>query len=190
MQYFQLISSETGTISSGTLNIYNGDTVSGTPIYTQSYPQLIILAAGAPITFNITGTAPLVLNNQYTFVFTVDNVDFKYDITAMYPDGETWQDGFPVPNVDLIFTVLINNNLGINEYNQLKKIKIYPNPSNAFIKISNLTSVEKYSIYNLLGEKIIVDSISNDEKIDIQDLANGIYFLKFENGNTLKFLKE
>ncbi|QRM89432.1 T9SS type A sorting domain-containing protein [Lacinutrix sp. WUR7] len=31
---------------------------------------------------------------------------------------------------------------------------------------------------------------TNNKKIDIQNLTNGIYFLKFENGNTLKFIKQ
>jgi hypothetical protein len=32
--------------------------------------------------------------------------------------------------------------------------------------------------------------VSNKEYINIENLTNGLYFLKFENGNTLKFIKE
>ncbi len=32
-------------------------------------------------------------------------------------------------------------------------------------------------------------SISN-QKINIQGLTNGMYFLKFENGHTIRFIKE
>ena len=31
--------------------------------------------------------------------------------------------------------------------------------------------------------------VSSTNKIDIQNLTNGIYFLKFDGGNTLKFIK-
>lgn len=33
-------------------------------------------------------------------------------------------------------------------------------------------------------------SISNQEKINIQNLTNGRYFLKFQNGNTFNFIKK
>jgi hypothetical protein len=67
---------------------------------------------------------------------------------------------------------------------------IYPNPSNDFIQISGFNNPKVYTIYNNLGYKINSGTISNNKKISIQNLANGLYFLKFENGYTLKFIKE
>ena len=49
---------------------------------------------------------------------------------------------------------------------------------------------ESYKVYNILGSGLINGNISNQEKIDIRNLTNGLYFLKFENGNTLKFMKK
>ncbi|RLJ64494.1 putative secreted protein (Por secretion system target) [Lacinutrix venerupis] len=80
--------------------------------------------------------------------------------------------------------------LSTNKFELDNAFKIYPNPSNDYIYILGLTGIEKYTIYNVLGAKIKKGVISNNEKIDIRDFTNGLYFLKFENGNTIKFLIE
>jgi hypothetical protein len=53
-----------------------------------------------------------------------------------------------------------------------------------------LTENEKYTLYNILGNEIHKGVISYNEQIDISDLTNGLYFLKFENGNTLKIFQK
>jgi len=68
--------------------------------------------------------------------------------------------------------------------------KVFPNPSSDFIEITGLTARENYEIYNTLGQEIKKGIVPENKKIDIQNLTNGIYFLKFERGNTLKFIKE
>lgn len=80
--------------------------------------------------------------------------------------------------------------LSINEFNYNNSVSIYPNPSNSFIKVKGLTNVENYILYNNLGQEIKKETISENEKIDIRNLNNGIYFLKFNNGETIKFIKE
>ena len=90
----------------------------------------------------------------------------------------------------------------VNELNQIsptlnvkgnyysKKLFIYPNPSNDFIQVLELQKKENYIIYNSLMHKICIGSISNNERIDIKNLTNGLYFLKLETGKFLKFIKE
>lgn len=81
--------------------------------------------------------------------------------------------------------------LDVNQFELSKNdVKIFPNPASHFIKISGLSKTENYSIYNILGSKISSGKISNNEKIDIQNLSNGLYLLKFNNGNTIKLIKE
>jgi len=50
--------------------------------------------------------------------------------------------------------------------------------------------MENYKIYSILGTEINSGRISNKDKIDILNLTKGLYFLKFGNGNSVKFLKE
>lgn len=83
-----------------------------------------------------------------------------------------------------------DQNLSTNEFELNKNIKLFPNPSSEFLQISNLKSKESYSIYNVLGAEIKNGFISNNEQIDIRNLTNELYFLKFLDGTTIKFLKE
>ena len=109
----------------------------------------------------------------------------KIKITARSSSSsDTWL----IDNVRLLggSGLLNNDEFTINQ----NKIKLYPNPSSDFIKISGLSKNENFSIYNLLGEKIKNGTIGTNEAIDIHNFSDGLYFLKLENGNTIKFLKE
>ncbi|MEG2336103.1 T9SS type A sorting domain-containing protein, partial [Chryseobacterium sp.] len=70
------------------------------------------------------------------------------------------------------------------------KLNLYPNPSTNFIRISGLKNLENYSIFNILGAEISKGTISDKKSIEIQNLKNGVYILKFADGNTLKFIKK
>ena len=59
MENFSLISTNTGTAPAGTLKIFSGATVSGTPIYTQPYGEITIATIGDPLIYSITGNVPL-----------------------------------------------------------------------------------------------------------------------------------
>ncbi len=72
----------------------------------------------------------------------------------------------------------------------LDAVVLYPNPSSNYIHISGLTKTENYRIYNTLGAEIAKGEVANKAAIDIQNLSSGMYFLKFENANVLKFNKK
>jgi hypothetical protein len=78
--------------------------------------------------------------------------------------------------------------LSTNQF-YLNKLNVYPNPTSNSIQITGLTKTEKYKIYNVQGKEMSYGVVSSTNKIDIQNLTNGIYFLKFDGGNTLKFIK-
>jgi hypothetical protein len=77
-----------------------------------------------------------------------------------------------------------------NSTNNTSNLTISPNPSSNFLQISGLTQAVKYKLYNLLGTQISNGIISDNDRIDIQSLTDGLYFLKFENGDAMKFIKE
>lgn len=85
--------------------------------------------------------------------------------------------------------VLNSSTLSTNDFT-LKTIKIFPNPSSDFIEITGPTVIENYEIYNTLGQEIKKGIVLENKKINIQNLTNGIYFLKFDNGNPIKFIKK
>lgn len=82
-----------------------------------------------------------------------------------------------------------NSSVGIKEQNLNSKFFIYPNPATDYIQVSNITTAQKYTVNNILGEEIKKGIVAPNDKIDIKDFSNGVYFLKFENGNSFKFIK-
>ncbi len=74
LEYVQLVSASTGTTSAGTLKIYAGNAVSGTPLYMQSYSEITINTIGDPVRVDITGTVAVTSGNEYIFELDIDNL--------------------------------------------------------------------------------------------------------------------
>jgi hypothetical protein len=53
-----------------------------------------------------------------------------------------------------------------------------------------LTTTTFYSVYNILGKRVLEGTVSDNQKIYVQNFKSGIYFLKLENGKTIKLIKE
>ena len=88
------------------------------------------------------------------------------------------------------FSLELNSVLSVIDVTN-ENVKLYPNPSNlGFIGVNGIKSMQDYIIYNSLGKETIIGKISENERIDIKNLTNGLYFLKFENRISLKFIKE
>jgi len=71
-----------------------------------------------------------------------------------------------------------------------QNVNLFPNPSNNFIQLQGLQESIAYKIYSSIGQLINKGVISNEERIGIQKLSNGLYFLKLDNMSALKFVKE
>ena len=81
----------------------------------------------------------------------------------------------------------------VNEAHSLQVI-VYPNPTNGEFTVYNLPASSELMITNLLGEIIFQKYInSKQEKINIKNAANGIYFLQIRSANRIstgKIIKE
>jgi sugar lactone lactonase YvrE len=89
-----------------------------------------------------------------------------------------------------IDNLVIDNTLNIEKLTNVNDLKISPNPSHNYIYISGLSKRKNYSIYNTLGSEIKKGVISEGENISINNFSNGLYFLKLDKGNTIKFIKK
>lgn len=101
-------------------------------------------------------------------------------------DGNTAQLGI---NVD---DFVIEGALSNQEF-ELKNIAIFPNPSSGIYNISSGDkAIDKIEIYDVSGKTIkTINNFSNsnsENKLDINEISNGIYFLKItsENQKTIK----
>jgi len=93
---------------------------------------------------------------------------------------------------------LINTKFGvtaaIGDINIKENIKVYPNPTNGIIMLSNTNNLKlaEVELFNVLGQSIMKINPKNNA-IDMSHLGNGMYFLNIENeqGNkgTFKILK-
>ncbi|HKK61034.1 MAG TPA: T9SS type A sorting domain-containing protein [Bacteroidales bacterium] len=63
---------------------------------------------------------------------------------------------------------------------------LYPNPSENTLNIRTENFVEKYSIYNACGSKVMEGSGST---IDVSPLESGMYFIRMNDSSTSKFIK-
>ena len=141
-------------------------------------------------------------NELYIAEYNGDKIS-KIDITATTPTAtdvvdveEPWY--LIIDNNILYITettgtvskLTLSTTLSTNDIINKKSVKIFPNPSVDYIQIQGLIKSENYRIYNVIGSEISKGSINTNEKIDVRNYSNGLYFLKFENGDTIKFLKE
>lgn len=99
-------------------------------------------------------------------------------VTA-YSNSSVWQD-----------FVVINGTLNIDSLEKKLDIKLFPNPVTNNISISGLKTAENYKIYDVLGKQVSSGVVSNNTPIHIENYVSGLYFLKIENSNAIKFIKK
>lgn len=186
-----------GIVPAGTLNILEGNDLNNiNSIYSQPHDEIQIPVSGFPIRIDLTDDLFLEEGVQYTFEFTVDQVGAFGSIEPEdYEGGIILENRFmSFPLADFQFTVSLFDepvsNLSIEDVINENTISIFPNPTTEFIQVSGLNLQEDYTIYSILGAEVKSGSISNQEQINVSDLANGLYVLRLNNGRTIKFLKQ
>ena len=93
------------------------------------------------------------------------------------------------------FNVQVNAFVGINDLSEIG-INIYPNPTTGIVNI-NLTGLKDLSGLSLQITDVTGKIIYSKDKaynvstlqIDLSNNANGIYFIKFQNSETVKTVK-
>ena len=113
------------------------------------------------------------------------------EIVELYYDDLVYSSSQDLEIVELYYDDLDYSisTLSLNDINTKTKIIIFPNPSKDFIQITGLNKIENYRIYNTIGAEMKNGIISDNKKIEIKNFSNGLYFMKFDNGYTLKFMK-
>lgn len=85
----------------------------------------------------------------------------------------------------------IDTTLGIeSNHFSSNKLSISPNPASNYLTVSEETTAKQYEIYNVLGAKISDGSFINSNQINVENLKNGVYLLKVDNYNAIKFIKQ
>ena len=124
---------------------------------------------------------------SFQVIFPLDvATEYYWRVRAIW-DGDTtnWSEtrNFFTPFPDGIMDNILN----------YENVNIYPNPSNGFLNVE-LEAVEKsivrVSVMDLLGQKVFDNEFRFSEgietqKIDLNNLENGLYIIKLENENRI-----
>jgi len=79
--------------------------------------------------------------------------------------------------------------LSIEDFN-VENISALPNPTSDFVEISGLTEPVNYTIYNISGAVLGKGIVANNEKISVQYLSAGTYFLVLDDSKVIKIVKK
>lgn len=133
----------------------------------------LTLVAGTPISGQISASL--------TGTFIEENNDIEVVVFIQNPTTKEVMQSFKATDV-----------LSVNE-NLLTSVKLYPNPTQDYFKISNINNAE-ITITDTMGKVVMfVNDVNESQEINVASLNKGIYFIniKTENLNqTLKFSKK
>jgi hypothetical protein len=96
-----------------------------------------------------------------------------------------------VYNGDDLFQNYCSYNISINE-TEINSIKLYPNPATDFLKIENISDKTGIAIYSIDGKLQKSLTVPENGIVKINELVEGIYFIKFQNDKGIvckKFIK-
>ena len=79
--------------------------------------------------------------------------------------------------------------LNVEEF-EYQKIEMYPNPTSGKLYFKGIHKDTAYTIYSLLGKKVLYGKIIDDSFINLSHLNDGLYIVRLENGFNYKFVKE
>ena len=89
--------------------------------------------------------------------------------------------------------VIDGTNLGVSE-NSIAGFSYYPNPTTGVLNLSSAENIERVSLYNLLGQRVLGDRVeATSSQLDLSGLSPGTYLMEVTvNGQTgtYKVLKD
>lgn len=135
--------------------------------------------------------------NLHDFSFTFPesySASYYYWESSFDMDGPwKWQATYQGQTVTHTFNV---GTLGVDE-NDFNSTSIFPNPFKNLVNISSDTKVQKATIADMLGKKMLVINNNSSEgikEINLEVLSSGMYFLTLEGDvnqkKTIKLIKE
>ncbi|WP_191963396.1 M43 family zinc metalloprotease [Flavobacterium luteum] len=153
--------------------------------------------ADTPETFDSYGDCPTFPSNQYACVTTTNGsmfmnyMDYVDDACmAFFTLGqkEVMRNILAGPRLSLL-TSNGCGNLGLNDFEAINAIALYPNPvSQYFMITSPQIQIDKVEIYTVLGQLVKTQKlIQTNNEINIEEFPRGTYYLRIYNQG--KFLK-
>ncbi|WP_298311463.1 BspA family leucine-rich repeat surface protein [uncultured Aquimarina sp.] len=87
------------------------------------------------------------------------------------------------------FTITVTDDvLSVGE-NTEEAFTLYPNPAKQQFQVSGFSGEAELSIYDVNGRSLLIEKVDAGQSISIQELPNGVYFVKIAIGNTYKTIR-
>jgi PKD repeat protein len=80
-------------------------------------------------------------------------------------------------------TITVTTLLGVDELDNSENYIVYPNPAADYITIKNCENLQKISLYDVLGNIIWTENTSENQRIKLPKLQEGVYFIAVSNGD-------
>ncbi|HAS40522.1 MAG TPA: hypothetical protein DCS93_08585 [Microscillaceae bacterium] len=170
-------------IANSTLNIFAGNTVSGTPIYSQSG----VSAASGVQGIDLSTPFAVSAGQQYTFQFT--NASIAYTFTNAYSGGSYWYGTIQYSVFDAYFVIDITANASSRFTNSSitfaePTVKVFPNPASTTLKIQGVDQSSAYiTIRNAQGQ--LVKTTKGSSPINISQFSKGTYFVQVASNGSI-----
>lgn len=107
--------------------------------------------------------------------------DWKNEINKLY-------DNYFPNRTDIVINQLIeaelffpNDYVGVENYQNVSAIKVYPNPTTRYIHFENVTNNEDVVIYNFEGRKVFGGKVNESLDLNSLNIKNGLYLLRVKN---------
>ena len=136
--------------------------------------------------FDLSGTFQLYLWIPDIEPLLANNPDYS----IQFANSGTWDSNSGMNN--LLQTVDLYS-LNLEDKFLENQLSVYGNPSSDFITVQfGNSEKEEVQIFNEKGQLVIETTTFNNEKIDISELLNGLYFIRLNNNKLLtqKFIKQ
>lgn len=116
--------------------------------------------------------------------------------TQTLPPGQYYLEIIGTPNITSYlypYTFIMDSFLSTDTFDTNNSLNLFPNPTTSKVFFDNsISNFKEVSIYNYLGQEVTktsFNSSTNNQAIDMSNLATGVYVLKFSNGETSKSVK-
>lgn len=115
-----------------------------------------------------------------TISISLDKYNYASNVQLLFENKSGWG------NVIYLDNVRVDAIVGIEESFKNNDVQIFPNPASDEITINTNIKVEKFKIYNQLGQPVLEGKVANNNTCNISTLQNGIYFIevKLLNGKS------
>ena len=167
-------------ISGSTLKVFQGNTVSGTPLYEQSG-----LSAGSGWqTIALSSPVPVVDGQQYTFQIT--DASLRYTFSDAYSGGNLWYNAISYTVFDAAFrasirTVSGGNKALVEAMGSAPEVLVYPNPSRGLVQVQlgEGFSGGEIEITDVQGRILRTETFDQQVfSLDLKDVGTGMYWMR------------